>query len=384
MMETDNVREPVNVIQANSMRLVGWQPSWDLPLTMYYDETNNIRRLRLSEVGLNVPADKVFVLAGIALKPGSELQGWAELRKTLRIQDSADELKFKHIAPSDYEGALASPKLAAFLKWLLASDVLLHYSLLDVLYWSILDIIESLQVDPRVTINDIHRLLKNELYFAVSVNPSRFMTLLHNFGYPDLQRADVRSFLTCVLSFIERQVPKNRSDTTRVLKQVLRKVSKLKGLELDFLHDEDKGELIKDFATHFMHVLCVFKNANHVLDEETEIQKRLLRMELRDGDRRLHYRFADSVDEIGIQASDVVTGLLGRHFTYVLQHTMPELRAAKTRFTAQQHETLVLLRELLNRSADFSDGLLHAVVPDDTLHKNSEFVYGVRAPAYLG
>lgn len=381
---TEAAAQTMRIIQADSLRQHSWERSWDERLTMYYDETNNIRRLRLSEVGLNAPANKVFALAGIALKPGATLSGWSELRKELRIQDSAKEVKFKLVAPPDYEDALASPKLALVLKWLAASDVLVHYSLLDVLYWSILDIIESLQADPRITIDEIHRELKNELHFAVSRDPGNFMTLLHGFGYPDVKRADVRSFLTCVLAFVERRLPKNRSEATRLLKQVLRKVSKLTDLELAFLHDEEPGELIKDFSIHFTHALCVFKHATHVLDEETEIQRRLQHVEIRDGDRRLNYRFADSVDEIGIQASDILAGLIGRHFTYVQENTQSQLRAALTRFTPQQHETLALLRELIDRSDGFSAGLLHAVLPMDTQYKHGEFLFGLRAPTHLG
>lgn len=79
------------------------------------------------------------------------------------------------------------------------------------------------------------------------------MTLLHGFGYPNLKRTDVRPFLSRVLVFVERRLPKNRSEATRLLKQCLRKTRKLADLELAFLHDEESGELIKDFSIHFMH-----------------------------------------------------------------------------------------------------------------------------------
>lgn len=171
---TPPLTRPMRVVQADSMRGYNREPSWDEPLTLYYNETNNIRRLRLSEVSLNVAANKVFALPGIALKPGQVTDGLVRAEKRNGIQSSASEVKFKLVAPTDYEGALASPKLAALLKWLIASDVLLHYSLLDVLFWSILDIVESPQTEPRIAIDDIHRELKNELYFAVSMEPGKF------------------------------------------------------------------------------------------------------------------------------------------------------------------------------------------------------------------
>lgn len=252
------------------------------------------------------------------------------------------------------------------------------------LYWSILDIIESLQADPRVAIDDIHHELKNELYFAVSKDPRCFMALLHGFRYPSLKRSEVTPFLRCVLAFVERRVPRNRSEGMRLLKQCLRNVSKLANVELVFLHDEEPGELVKDFSSQFMSALCTFKHATHVLDEETEIQRRLQDVEIRDGDRKLDYRFADSVEEIGIQASDIFAGLIGRHFTYVQDRTLAQLRAARARFTPEQHAVLALLSDLINRSDSFSTGLLHAVLPLDTQFKHNEFLFGVPAPAHLG
>lgn len=40
--------------------------NWDSEMQMFYDETNNVRRLKLTEVGLNAPIENPFVLAGIA------------------------------------------------------------------------------------------------------------------------------------------------------------------------------------------------------------------------------------------------------------------------------------------------------------------------------
>jgi hypothetical protein len=239
-------------------------------------------------------------------------------------------------------------------------------------------------VDDRFDLMEVHRELKNELNFAVTMDPQAFMTLLHGFGYPNLKRKDVPSFLSCVLAFVNRRVPKSRNPAMKMLKDLLRKAAKAPNLELAFLHDEKDGELIADFSVHFMHCLYVFKRATHVLDRETNIEKIMQLVEIRDGDRLLDYRFADSVNEIGIQASDVVTGLIGRHFTYVQQHSLPELRAALARFSPQQLKCLGLLRQLIDRSDAFSDGLLHVLQPLDTGFKNDAFLHALSAPIYLG
>ncbi len=373
----------MHIIQADDQRSPYANPSWDLPLRLYYDETNNIRRLTLSAVGLNNDPDRMFALAGIALKPGKEIVGWDALRKEMGIQVTATEIKYKHVAPTGYEGALASERLALFLEWLTESETLIHYSVLDVLYWSVLDIIESLMDDERINIYEVHMELKNELAFAVKVDPKAFMTLVHGFGYPNLNRTDVPAFLEFVLAFVERRLPKNRNLATESLKQLLRGAAKLPRLELTFLHDNEPGELISDFSVHFMHVLCIFKQASHVLDRETHIERILKNFEIRNGARRLDYRFSDSKSDIGIQASDVIAGLIGQHFTYVQGHSLPELEKALDRFSERQHKNLNLLRGLIQASDAYSNGLLHAVQPLDTGLKNDMFLHGWPVPDFL-
>ncbi len=356
----------------------------DVPLQLYYDETNNIRRLTLSEVGLNVSETKTFVIAGIALAPGRTLTGWDGLREAMRIQSSATEVKSKHVAPGDYEAALASGKLTLLLTWLLEHDIAIHYSALDVLYWSILDIVESLMPADLLGIAPFHFELKNELHHIVSRAPSAFLALLHGFAYPNVARADVRSFLEELARFMGQYAPDDRNRAATLLKRTVARAGELPGLELPFLHDNEAGELIGDFSLHFLHCVYVFKNASHTFDRETYVEGVLQHLELRDGERRLDYRFTDSKDEIGIQVSDVVTGLLGRHFSYLQALPVARLRERKAAFTAVQRENLQLLRSLIDRSDALSDGLCHTVLPLDTVFKNNLFLHDQDAPAFLG
>jgi len=98
--------------------------NWDIPIRLYHDETNNIRRLPLGELGLNVPDNKTFVIGGVALLPNAEIAGWQQLRKLLQMQPSAVEIKFKHLATGSYEELLGSRKLALFLQWLLDQNLM--------------------------------------------------------------------------------------------------------------------------------------------------------------------------------------------------------------------------------------------------------------------
>lgn len=358
--------------------------NWDIPLRMYYDETNNIRRLTLSEVGLNAPDNRTFVIGGVAIPPEYTISGWEALRESLGIQRTANEVKYKHIAQIDYEEALSSRKLCKFLTWLLDSNFLIHYSALDVVYWSIIDIIESLMPGDPLGINAYHLALKAELYDVVIRDHSAFMALLHKFLYPNVERANVSLFLKEVANFISLHAPADRNHISLLLKDTLLRGSAMDGLELPFLHDNEPGELINDFSIHFLHCVCTFKNASHIFDREKYVERVLDRVELRDGERRLDYKFADSKSEIGIQLSDIVTGFIGRHFSYLQSKSLPLLRERKANFSEMQLKNLHLIRDIISRSDIYSNGLFHAILPLDTIFKNDAFLHNQEVPSFLG
>ena len=161
----------------------------DERFTFFYDETNNIRKFYLTDNGTNVSEHKNFVLGGIALRDGQELPDYAELRAELRMQSNAPEIKFAHVAKGDFEQVLASKKLGIVLSWLTKHDILIHYSSVNVISWSLSDIIDSILSEPRFRqYAPYQRELKNELYRTVALDKLRFLALMKHYGYPNVQR----------------------------------------------------------------------------------------------------------------------------------------------------------------------------------------------------
>ncbi|HAW93641.1 MAG: hypothetical protein CML22_14215 [Rheinheimera sp.] len=333
-----------NVLQVDGLRSgLPTLRNWDEKIQLYYDETNNIRRLTLTEVGLNASISP-FVIAGIAIRNGGLPESSEEtLRHLLSIQKSAKEIKYKHLAGSSYEDALGSEKVSVLLSWLLDNNIYIHYSILDILYWSILDIIESLMPGDPLRIAAFHHELKSELYYFVRQNPSEFLRLLVSYAYPNIERSQVSSFLDEISNFLDDQEVEDRSLATTILKQTISQASRYTGLELQFLHDNEPGELIGDFSVHFLHCTYLFKNASHTFDKETYVEKILANLELRDGANKLNYKFIDSKESLGVQISDVIAGLIGRHFGFISEHTLPVLREKKENFSQVQLHNLSLV-----------------------------------------
>jgi hypothetical protein len=348
-------------------------------LRLFYDETNNFRRLYLNDAKPNASVEKTFVIAGIALRAGQTLTGWSQLRQAIRMQPNAAELKFTHVASGDYEHVLSSRRLEVVLRWLRDQDVLIHYNVLDTLHWSALDIVESL-MEHSPLIMEKHAGMKNELTHAARLNLPAFLALLHRYDFPDVKREKASAFLEALLVYLGQALPEDRNDATRLLRLALRMAME-DGLEMTYIHDNDAHQLIDNFSAQFLWCGQVFRQATHRFDRESYIEKRLRKRF--PAERPFDYEFVDSKSEIGIQVSDVIAGLVGRHFDYILGHNWPELRAAKAGFTPQQLVNLRLLRDLIAAAHDFSEGLLWQVVPIDTLDKHSAFLHGTPVPAYL-
>lgn len=357
----------------------------DKPYSLFYDETNNIRRLVLSEGGMNAQLNQNFVLGGIVLQAGKKIGNIDALRASMRIQPSAQELKLKQVAFGDYEVALNSQRLTVFLQYLLEQNILIHYSKVSFLYWLLIDIIDSLLDDDDLAetygLAVSHTPIKAELYDVVMRSPDEFLSLMHTFSYPNVAREQSGVFLKAISEFIDRHSPENRTQYMRMLKDLLRQASHLN--ELVFLHDNEPGDVLSNFSHLFLRGICEFNKASHIFDRETNIERILQTTEVRDGTRRIDYQFVDSKDNVCVQLSDVVVGLLGKHFDYVEKHSLATLRTSKARFNEIQQTNLALIKELIGHSDRESEGFCHSISSLDSAFKNDMFLHGREVPPHI-
>ncbi len=366
----DGDRHP-HILQADKVRR-GYPPlpGWDGRYSFFYDETNNAGHVVLNEDGLPAEADKTFVLGGVVLKPGQQIESIDELRRSIKLQSNAGELKFRHVAHGNYEDVLSSRKLASFLAWLTETGACVHYSVVNILYWSLIDIIESLMGDDPVVMM-MHMHLKSELFKVVVRSQAEFMMMLHSFDYPNLAPARVTEFMDEISAFLGRHAVNDRGETADLLRRTISDARHRDSLV--FLHSNEPYEVVDNFGLQFAHRVILFKNASHTFDRETSIEKFFKRHELRDGARRLDYKFVDSRDSVSIQVADVVAGLFGKHFDFAHRQSMATVRARKSRLTEIQLSNLAAMRALVDRSDEVSPAFLHSITTVDA-HAKSNFL----------
>lgn len=318
--------------------------------TLYYDETNNPRRLHVTANGFNVEAPLCFVLGGVAHRGAPRALDIASLRQTVRLQANAKELKRENLGKGDILQLLGMWKVEAFLDWVAAERLLIHYISLDPLYWGLVDIIDSvISHDHLAHMQAYHWQLKNDLFTVLAADWADTAALFHRYDYPDVGRVNRGGFVGEVRQRLEDRQALLVDFNYQVLKGVLdagRHVD-----QLFYLEDEMPNTLIDSFAMFFIDRLCLFKNAQHRLDVEEVIQAKLAGFRLVDGEQPLHhFSFVDSTAEPGIQISDCLVGLLGKLFSYVSRTEPAQIIADRRGLRPGQARTLAKLNALIDRS----------------------------------
>lgn len=345
--------------------------------TFYYDETNNIRRLHLTSAGLNVKRADNFVLAGVLHKGVHHDADLAELFDILTLQKTTKELKLKHVATGTFLEMLNSRKLCVILKWLLENDYFIHYFNLNLVYWSIVDIVDSIVGELRHPYYIMaHKQLKSDLYDIAIENKEVFLAALRFFDYPDVHRDRLNDFSQWLISFVNENNTMLPVFRAKTLGDLVDEASKLD--DLPFVSGYHGSELISSFMVFYLHNLYLFKNSKHVFDEEHSVETALETVLLTEGEKPIvNYTFVRSLDDKAIQVSDVIAGFLGKYFTYLKDVTIEKLKADKEQLNTRQSETLLALRQLVDISDNQCRGFFHKATSDSEQFKNDWFLHDV-------
>lgn len=339
----------INMMRDPAIQLNGLHDA-DKSYTFYYDETNNIRKLHIKPDGLNVNQPKCFVLGGIVHQGASRSFDIDGLRSTLNIQKNAKEIKLKHLGSGAFLDLLQSHKIATFLDWLDGENLFVHFQVLDVMYWSVVDIVDSILTElahPQLLMSG--PILKNDLYSVLRLDLDKTVSLLQAYEYPNVGRDRRHRFVDELVALIDANRGCLHQKNYQMLKGVLQMS---KGIDsLPYLEEEEPLVLIKEFSAFYINRICLFKHATHILDVEDVIQSRLSELQFTDeGQPVENYQFVDSTDHDGIQIADVLIGLLGKAFTYLNQTDTEDIALELPKMTEIQHRNLSSLSRLVDRS----------------------------------
>ncbi|MEL7600247.1 MAG: DUF3800 domain-containing protein [Proteiniphilum sp.] len=352
------------------IRLSNLTLDFDSSFTFYYDETNNIKTFYVKEDDFNYSFHSNFVLGGVLYegnKPPLD-----DIFQGLRLQPNVKEVKLKHIAYGEFQDCLKSTKLDVFLKKIIETPLYLHYTSLNFLYWSIADIVDSAIVNSKIAQQlgmPFAIKLKNDLYFLCKCEIEDVIAIFNHYKYPNLKKENIIPFINSLSHlFVKYEDDPNFHLGLTSLKQILRESEKKESLP--FIMDEKDHVLLENFTHFYLAPLYKFKNSNHIFDNENDVQTAIGEYRLLDnGVEFKNYVFEDSKNDILIQVSDVLVGLVGKMTAFINTHTHSEIREVIGQFSDIQLVNLDNYLDLINKSDFKNKAFLHNVDSYEEVNK---------------
>lgn len=350
----------------NSITVINNLEKTELKYKIFYDETNNCRKFYLRNTSFNTNPC-VFVLAGIATHFKSKPLDLVELRKILRIQKTVKEIKHHHIITGSLRQILTCEKLELFLNWLnLQDDVFIHYSAIDLFYFSIVDIIDSI-ISPESRLSVYCQKFKSDLYQILKLDEKKTIKLLNKYKYPSISNFYKNEFISELVDIVQNS--RILSDFDRnMLKGILQQAKSISSLCFIERNKYEREDLIDNFSIFYFNQLIILKNSKHLFDEEQEIKGIFNEISFfKNIHSKRDFDFIDSSTSEEIQISDVIAYVFGVIFTDILRMTKQDIKALKT--DAQVQKNVRLLKELVQKSDQENQSFFQHFLSNDDFYK---------------
>lgn len=338
------------------------------PWDFYYDETENCRSVSYGGRAIKdaQAIERDFILGGIAVTAPGAATGLAE--GCARLPSPGGEVKCRPVlsGSSDFWRVLRRREVSAFLELLDRPGVVVHYHAQDNLYYSIVDIVDSVIWLPGHEHMAVwHRELKNALYLCASQDRVGFLNDLATFGYPNIAPSEIGSFCRYIADLLESMLgqssPFEESQNgffVETLRQMMKTASKADRLAL--LEGNKEDALVEGFSAHYQTTCMLLPEATHHFDDEMHISMTLV-------ESLGNFEFVDSKLEPFVQLSDVWVGLLSRLFRF-LDEWAEDPRPLLTGSTAgRQLENLRTIKRLIDRADSTHRSLLSNINADEVI-----------------
>ena len=330
-------------------------------MTFYYDESGNCRKFYLTDNGFNDPKaiKGDFVLAGIAHNGKSYEIDLVSLHEALEYKEGQKELKFKHLYhnSADFVSFMGSKRATEFLEWLDKSGLYIHYSALNNLFYSLVDIVDSLWETHPMCIMYFWN-IKNALYDFTIEHQDEVIDILIRHTYPDVK--DTVSFcyeLCALISEYNDDSIYNPGFFLELFRQMLKAAGKMG--KLPFIQDNEPNMLIKEYYLFYLERCEIFSKSIHIFDEEKAVENKLSNIQLYEHGKMLnHYKFVKSHENIFVQISDMIAGLLRRLFIFLDEKSIGEIKSLAEKLNENQISNFNILWRLMSRSDEKSPLLI--------------------------
>ena len=338
----------------------------DSTYTMYFDESGNTRCFWIKDGNYNVDPFTHFVLGGIIADKTVDFE---YAKKRIGCNVTVQEIKSRNVYKGDFETCLKSTMLKNFLDLIIEQKWLVHFSAVELFYYAIVDIVDSVM---EVDVDNYQ--IKNELYRILRHDISMIQHIMVQYEYPNISDDKKNEFLDSCIKVLDNYI----ADTGRAneLTYKLRigfQIAQRKK-ELSFIQDEDAGSLLQSFFHFYLRPIYMFKNSRIILDEELSIQEKLQFYRLLlNGSTLENYEFINSKDNVMVQLSDVMIGIIARYLRFV-NTNIDYIDGTISKFDTNQLASFYQLNNILNISVSENSAFWDLFVCNDMRSRFSYIV----------
>lgn len=344
-------------------------------MIFYYDESNNAGKfwLKPDKSGVsvfNTDIDGNFIIAGIVCADREkDFDKKESLWSRLGLSDQVQELKFsKQFSEGEFLKTIGKKRVLAFFEWLNEQHYYIHVASINIFYYGIVDIIDSVinKEDVFTLCNgymyDNKRAeIKEDLYNVLHQHKNETEVLFQKYEYPNIKDSEQIAFCDELIQLVSSDMGRNRN----LQYFVTRLEEEKKDGNLVFLKANRNNVLIEGFAQFYIHLYSLFPKSKHFFDKQNQIIKELNQVKVMDGDSRLNnYTFRDSKDVLQIQISDVISGVYGQLYTYINKKNDEDIQEDINNMDINQLNTLNLISNIQSKSNEKNRCFFYFVGPN--------------------
>lgn len=374
-MEEKSKKRKINISADEVVQLVPEYINRNERLTFYYDDSNNSGKLWLKPdksgvLIFNTDIDENFIIAGIACNDTETSIDKDALWTRLGLSYQDHELKFsKQFSEGDFLDTIAKKRVLDFFQWLDEQGYYIHVANINIFYYGIVDIIDSIidWDDLRILCNGADYMcagklfeIKEDLYQALHSHKDEVQTFFAQYEYPNMKDSEQVAFCDELLRIVNKEA-KNNQNLQYFVKRL--EEEKYSG-DLIFLKRNKSNILLKGFAQFYRHLYTLFPKSKHIFDKQNQISKELEQAEIIDDDTILdNFSFQDSKDVLQIQISDVISGVYGKIYTYVNKNNDEDIEKDIINMSINQLKVLQLILKIQLKSNERNEGFFFSIVP---------------------
>lgn len=334
---------------------------------IYYDESNNNLKFRFKDKKLKTAIENDFVLAGVAYAVDSKIEDTVikDLFDSFELSKNITDIKLNHLIGkkvirknnelSKFELVLKSPKVGTLFDWLLCHNIYVHCSAINLLYYSLVDIIDSLISLPREMLDS----MKNVLFRYVLKDKENFLMFLANYNYPNLNKENIGFFCNDFLEWIDSINPADEIEDFNFafIRQLLKEAKK--NNQYLYLENNQDGVMIENYKTLYLERLMTFPYSKHYFDEISEIQEgfdKYCDEVLKDN---VFYEFVKSDGNYWIELSDIIAGIFGSFFIFLNTHDEDAINKSVNHMDDSSKKNLVKFHLILDKATDEEEKFIH-------------------------